>query len=375
MRFVDKYRPKSLSEVLGQELAKKEVVSFLETWKQGKALLLHGSPGSGKTSFVEALAKERNIDLLELNASDVRTEEAITRILGQAIKQKSLFKKGKVILFDEIDGLASIDRSAAAVNKIINESRFPIILTANDAYAKKLQNIRPHCRLVQFKKVNSLTMEKRIREICKLENILLDPVKIKILAKSADGDFRAALTDLESLSEDVDTEIGFREREKNIFEVLKIIFKSRNIENARQAIRDCDKPLEEVMWWVEQNIPLEYEKPEEVAQAMESIAQADLFRSRIIHNQNYRFYVYINDMIAAVSLAKEKPYIKFSPYRPPQRLLVLGSTKGERAETKETCIKLGRELHCSIKKIRNEYLPYVRIMEKRMEKTQNIIST
>ncbi len=81
MRFVDKYRPKNLSEVLGQELAKKEVVSFLETRKQGKALLLHGSPGSGKTSFVEALAKDRNIDLLELNASDVRTEEAITRIL------------------------------------------------------------------------------------------------------------------------------------------------------------------------------------------------------------------------------------------------------------------------------------------------------
>lgn len=362
MRFVDKYRPKNLSEVLGQELAKKEVVSFLDTWKQGKALLLYGSPGSGKTSFVEALAKERNIDLLELNASDVRTEEAITKILGEAIRQKSLFKKGKIILFDEIDGLASVDRSAAAVNKIIKESRFPIILTANDAYAKKLQSIRPHCKLVQFKKVNSLTVEKRIKEICKLENIPLDPVKIKILAKSSDGDFRAALTDLESLSEDVDTEIGFREKEKNIFEVLKIIFKSRNIENARQAIRECDKPLEEVMWWVEQNIPLEYEKPEEVAQALEAVAQADLFRSRIIRNQNYRFYVYINDLLASVSLAKEKPYFKFSPYRPPQRLLVLGRTKGERAETKEICEKLGKQLHCSIKKIRNEYLPYLRIM-------------
>lgn len=370
MRFVDKYRPKSLSEVLGQELAKKEIVSFLETWKQGKALLLYGSPGSGKTSFVEALAKERNIDLIELNASDVRTEEEINRILGQAIKQKSLFKKGKVILLDEIDGLASIDRSAAAVNKIIKESKFPIILTANDAYAKKLQSIRPHCRLVQFKKVNSLTMEKRIKEICYLEKIPLVPVKIKILAKSANGDFRAALTDLESLSEDIDTEIGFREREKNIFDVLRIIFKGRDIENAKQAIRECDKPLEEVLWWLEQNIPLEYEKPEEVAKAMELVAQADLFRSRIIHNQNYRFYVYINDLLAAVSLAKEKPYFKFSPYRPPQRLLVLGSTKAERAETKELLEKLGKQLHCSIRKIRSEYLPYVRIMEgkKAMEK-------
>lgn len=368
MRFVEKYRPKNLSEVLGQEMAKKEVLSFLENWKQGKALLLHGSPGSGKTSFVEALAKEKNLDLIELNASDIRTEEAIDRILGQAIKQKSLFKKGKIILFDEIDGLATIDKSAAAVNRIIKESKFPVILTANDAYSKKLQSIRSYCKLVQFRKVNSLTMEKRIKEISYLEKIALDPVKIKILAKSADGDFRAALTDLESLAEDMETEIGFREREKNIFEVLKIIFKSRNIENAKQAIRECDKPLEEVLWWVEQNIPAEYEKPEEVAKAFEFLAQADLFRSRIIHNQNYRFYVYINDSIAAVSLAKEKPYYKFSSYRPPQRLVVLGSTKAERAEKKEFCEKLGKQLHCSIKKIKNEYLPYLRIMEKAVGK-------
>ncbi len=362
MRLVEKYRPKSLKEVLGQELAKKEILSFLAEWKQGKALLLHGSPGSGKTSFVEALAKEKNLDLLELNASDIRTEEAIEKVLGQAIRQKSLFRKGKIILLDEVDGLASIDKSTAAVNRIIRESRFPVILTANNAYEKKLQSIRQNCRLVQFKKVNSLTLEKRLKEICKIEGIPIDDLKIKTLAKTADGDIRAALTDLESLTEDADTEIGFREKEKNIFEVLKIIFKSRSVENARQAIRECDKPLEEVMWWLEQNIPLEYEKPEEVAQALELVAQADLFRSRIIKNQNYRFYVYINDLLAAVSLAKEKPYYKFSPYRPPQRLLVLGSTKGERAETKEILEKLGKQLHCSRKIIRNEYLPYLKIL-------------
>lgn len=370
MRLVEKYRPKRLSEVMGQEIAKREILEFLAEWKRGKALLLHGNPGSGKTSFVEALASEKGLDLIELNASDIRTEEAIEKILGQSVRQKSLFRKGKIILLDEIDGLASMDRSAAAVNKIIKESRFPVILTANDAYAKKLQSIRPNCRLVQFRKVNSLTLEKRLKEICKLEGVLIDDLKIKTLAKTADGDIRAALTDLESLSEDADTELGFREREKNIFEVLKIIFKSRSIENARQAIRECDKPLEEVMWWLEQNIPLEYEKPEEVSEALELVAQADLFRSKIIKNQNYRFYVYINDLLAAVSLAKEKPYYKFSPYRPPQRLVSLGKSKTERAETKEVMIRLGKQLHCSIRKTRNEYLPYLRIMhgEKVLEK-------
>jgi len=161
MNFIKKYRPVKIDDVIGQETTKKQVLSWISSPK--KALLLHGPPGVGKTSLIEAIANEKKLDLLELNASDERTAEKIESVLGNTIKQKSLFKKGKLILLDEIDGLASSDKGGAStVIKIIKESMFPVILTANDAYSKKLQTIRGYCTLIQFRKVNSLSIEKKI---------------------------------------------------------------------------------------------------------------------------------------------------------------------------------------------------------------------
>jgi len=202
-----------------------------------------------------------------------------------------------------------------------------------------------------------------LKQIRESENIEISDTQIKILAKTADGDFRAAINDLEVFAQG-EGEIGFRENKKNIFDVLKIVFKSRSIDNARQIIRESDKNLEEVMWWLEQNIPAEYEKPEEVAKAFEYLAKADLFRARIHGNRNYRFMFYINEFLAAISLAKEKPYRKFSSYRPPQRLVMLGKSKSERIKTDAVCEELGKKLHCSKRIVRNEYLPFLKAMDK-----------
>jgi len=358
MSFVEKYRPKKIGEVLGQEAAKKEILSWLASPK--KALLLHGPPGVGKTSLIEAVANEKNLDLIELNASDERTPEMIEAVLGNTIKQKSLFRKGKLILLDEIDGLASSDRGTSAIINIIKESKFPVVLTANDVYSKKLQALRSYCKLVQFKKINSLTIEKRLKQIRDIENINASDVEIKILAKMADGDLRSALNDLEAAREEGET--GFRERKRNIFEVLKIIFKTRSIETARQTIAEADKNLEEIIWWLEENIPVEYENPEEIARAFEMLAKADLFRIRINRSMNYRFLVYMTDFIAAVSAAKEKPYYKFSYYKPPQTFSIFAKSKAEREKTDRVLAELAEKLHCSKRTVKNEYLPYLKIM-------------
>src|SRR3989344_4330822 len=134
-----KYYPKSLNEVSGQNEAVDAAKKFISNYKPGgKALLLFGPPGVGKTCLVYALANELNLELMEVNASDVRTKESLNSIVGSSSLQASLFGRSKLILIDELDGLSGGDRGGVQeLARLIESSKFPIIITANDPYDYK----------------------------------------------------------------------------------------------------------------------------------------------------------------------------------------------------------------------------------------------
>jgi replication factor C large subunit len=74
---------------------------------------------------------------------------------------------------------------------------------------------------------------------------------------------------------------------------------------------------------------------------------------------------YMNDlMTAGVSLAKNEMYRKFVKYQFPSKIRYLASSKEEREEEKEKLQKLSKVLNCSTKKIKKEFLPYFKILEK-----------
>jgi hypothetical protein len=112
---------------------------------------------------------------------------------------------------------------------------------------------------------------------------------------------------------------------------------------------------------VEQNIPLEFKDSREVAQAFDLLSKADLFRSKIIANQNYRFKKYMKDLIAGVTLVGKNK--RFIMYKPPDRLILLGRAKALRNKDSEY-ENLENVLHCSKRKIR-EQMPYLNIILKK----------
>lgn len=68
------------------------------------------------------------------------------RTAGEASATRSLFNHDlKLIILDEVDGIhGNEDRGGVqAINRIIKESRHPMVLTANDPYSKRLQSIKP----------------------------------------------------------------------------------------------------------------------------------------------------------------------------------------------------------------------------------------
>ncbi|RLI29810.1 MAG: replication factor C large subunit [Candidatus Hecatellales archaeon] len=366
-----KYKPRSLKEVADQTEAKTRLLKWFEAWKPGsKAALLYGPPGNGKTCTVEALAREKGLDLLETNASDVRSEERIEHFLGRGVRETSLLgTRGKLILIDEIDGLqAQSDRGGVrAIVKIIRESVFPVVLTANDPWDRKLYEIRSLCELIEFKKVPVRDAVKRLAEICQREGVKADPQALKAIAERNQGDLRGAILDLETLARGRkqitlrDLEIlGKREREADIFEALRGVFKSRSALSAKLSVINVDMDPDEVFWWIEQNIVNEYERLEDLAEAYEALAKADLFRSRVIRRQNWRMQAYMMDlMTAGVSQAKREPYRKFTRYQRPERLSFFSKTMAERERLNSLLGRLASRLHCSTRKVKTEFLPYL----------------
>jgi len=376
--WVEKYSPKRIADVVGQDKAVETFIRWFRKWKPGeKAVLFHGPPGVGKNSLIQALSKENNLDLIELNASNYRTASQIEDVIGKSMNQKSLFKKGKVFVIDEIDGLASQEDKGGAseIIKIIKESKHPIVLIANDPWNQKLKTIREHCILISFNKIPYWSILRRLQQICENEGLKCDDEILKQIAKRADGDLRSAINDLEMLfsgrkevkMSDLEP-LGQREKEMNIFETLKIIFKTKSAISAKLAIQNSDKDIEEIFWWIEQNIVNEYEKPEEIAAAYDILSKADLFNNRVKIKQDYKMMRYAIDfMTSGVALSKKNTYMKFSKYEYPEMIKFLGSTKAERKEEKGRISALASELHCSSRKVRTYYLPYMKIIEENIK--------
>ena len=106
--LVHKYKPKGIKEIEGQDLQIEKLKDFIinHSRQKKKAVLIYGPSGIGKTSTAYAIANDLNYEIYETNASEFRNSEQINQKVGNAIKQQSLFAKGKIILVDEIDGLS-----------------------------------------------------------------------------------------------------------------------------------------------------------------------------------------------------------------------------------------------------------------------------
>src|SRR3990167_8748089 len=156
-----KHQPKSFGEVVGQSEAAEALIKFVRDFdakkSKKKAALLYGPVGCGKTSSVYAVAAELGLEVLETNASDFRNADGINSVAGAASRQMSLFSKGKVILIDEIDGLAGReDRGGVgAVQDVIEQSAFPIVMTANDPSDKKFSPLRKASVMVEFRQLSN----------------------------------------------------------------------------------------------------------------------------------------------------------------------------------------------------------------------------
>ena len=127
--WILKYKPRTLAEVVGNDKAKKQIFQWIRSWDEKppkkRALFLYGPPGTGKTVSIETLASELGMEIVQSNASNYRTAKAVERFAGRASEYGTLTGKKRLILFDELDGIAgSADRGGLRViTQIVKKTR------------------------------------------------------------------------------------------------------------------------------------------------------------------------------------------------------------------------------------------------------------
>ncbi|MDP1729549.1 MAG: replication factor C large subunit [archaeon] len=353
----EKYRIKKYSELIGQGKAVEEIKKFLKEFPKKKALILHGPAGTGKTSLALAAVRENNLEVLELNSSDLRNKAKLENILKPASIQQSLFKKGKIILMDEVDGVTGTDIGGIPeLLKVIEITQYPIIMTCNDIWQSKLSPIRSKSKMVEMKALSLQDILSLLESISDKEKLRKSPNMLRQIALKAQGDIRAALNDLQSYSYGDDFIVNPMEKrdvEENIFVILKKLFKERK--DFLDLFDTTSLSIDEIFLWIEENIPKEY-KNESLAKAYQALSKADVFRGRIYKNQSWRFLLYQNAFQSAgISYAKPYPLAGFTLYTKPKRVLKIWMHNQKTIQKKSISKKYARMVHCSVKRVMRDF--------------------
>ncbi len=380
--WVEKYRPRRLSEIVNIEEAKKKVVEWIKQWLSGKipekkAILLVGPPGVGKTTLAHAVANEFGLEVLELNASDVRTGERLRQIIGKAMKEASLFGfRGRLILLDEVDGLHAREDAGglSAIIELVQETRWPIIMTANNPWDPKFKQLREIAEVIQIKPLSEDDIVLVLRRICNAEGIKCEEDALRLIARASGGDLRAAINDLQSVAqgkkvltkEDV-LRLSDRAHQYDMYRILDKAFRIKRMDEVRQITFLPSFDWEAFFPWAAENVAIVYEKyPTAMADAYDNLSMADVFRGRILRTQEWELMPYMTElMVGGIALVKNKPSLpRFIRFQFPQKLLILSRTKELREQREAFINRLRLTLHVSSRVITTEYLPLIRFLIK-----------
>ena len=250
--WVEKYRPKKISEIVNQKEIMGSLGALLKNQSEMPHLLFSGSAGVGKTSTAicisrDILGKYWQDYSLELNASDERG----IGMVREKVKKFSRFAgldteiPFKIIILDEADEMTS--DAQTALRRIIEDTakycRF--ILIANNL-SKIIEPIQSRCVVFKFTRISNKEISSQLKFIAQKEKIEADEKGLETISDYADGDIRHAINILQAAAStgsidvsSVKSVIGLT-KTKDVQDVLKLALDGK-VSDAREKMIELIK--------------------------------------------------------------------------------------------------------------------------------------
>ena len=198
--FVDKYAPKSVSDIIGNKEQINQITNWLQSWNEGypetRGVLVTGPPGIGKTTSVHLIIQSLGYKVKEYNASDTRSVSVLRGMMALGIKR--LVKE--VIVMDEVDGLSERG-GVGEIAAIIKKTLTPIICIANEK-PPKLRPIINACLDIKFNRPVKSTIATALLKVTKAEKIEITKIDLETLCEKNGNDIRSILNNLEFYGSD-----------------------------------------------------------------------------------------------------------------------------------------------------------------------------
>jgi DNA polymerase-3 subunit gamma/tau len=238
-----KYRPKTFSEVVGQENIVKTITNAIKQGRISHAYLFYGPRGCGKTTLARLIAKALNcqkrkegsfepcneciscfeinegnaIDLIEIDAASNRGIDEI-RDLKEGISVVPVKSKYKVYIIDEAHQLTK-EASNALLKTLEEPPKYAVFILCTTEYVKIIPTIASRCQQFEFKKFTIPEIVKKLEFICKKEQRKCEKEALELIAKKSEGAIRDAESFLNKVFALEDKEI----KKDEVKEILGIV--------------------------------------------------------------------------------------------------------------------------------------------------------
>ncbi|MEM0343109.1 MAG: replication factor C large subunit [Thermoplasmata archaeon] len=372
--WTEKYRPRSLDQVVGNDDGVRAAKRWAESWRTGaprkKALVLRGEPGTGKTSTALAIAHDMDWDYIEMNASDSRNAASIRAVAGLGAVNQTFSSTGeflsaakgrmKLVIIDEADNFfGKLDYGGAkAIVEVIKEAGQPIILIVNDyrELTRKSPAIKSLADVATFRRLGRGDMLKVLKEILRMEGVDAAAEVLHAIVENAGGDLRAAINDLQMMVEgrktisSADTEpLGKRNQETEVRQALASMFRADSVRAARDATLQLDEAPDDLILWIEENIPSEMRTLEELSTAFDFVSRSDIYLARTKRLQHYGLWSYAKDLMTGgvVLSRRARAAARAAEYKYPGQFIMLRRAKELKTVRNAVARRLAEHMHTS----------------------------
>ena len=357
MMWSEKYRPKNILDLIGNEDARNSFVEWLTKWKKGtKPILLVGPPGIGKTTLANLAAKQFDYDLISLNASDVRSKKNIQEILSPVLGNETIFGT-PMIFIDEVDGVhGRADYGGTeAIIKILKESTVPIVLAANSDLSDKMKSIKKNARVIQFRPLSPRLLQFYLNKILQLENGKINSDSLMKLVAESKGDIRSMINFAQALV------TGFNPPTEKSFESLDIeesintFYKANSIDEARSILYSLRiDPREKINAFYSSVIGSSI-STDDMQRFLQIISTADMLYGKIMKTQQWRLLRYLDAIL--LGLYKKDLPIRYSKYN--LSWPVLNRIRWDGTKIKSLIGSFAKNMHVSKSTFSTLYFPFL----------------